>query len=277
MSFKPHQRHNSPPEGTRLWQGSGKAIMIGSKDNPLFQASLPFTSPLFSSLLLIAFSPRIILILSHLQVFPLTMSAYTDSVSDTRRRSARYSDYPARRGTDLGPDSRLEVYEKQPLLLHRHPDRDREHAGALVVRSKPVLVRATSSDDEDERRPRRKSVVLRPRSTSRVRIQEPVLIADYSSSDDESRRSRRSRRSHGDDTRIRATSRPGKKTEFALVRTPSKKRRKSVTRPVVVTDLELKTGRRHKDFQSRRNDLENTEALVLVRARSQEKTEITLH
>jgi len=195
------------------------------------------------------------------------MSAYTDSVTDTRRRSARYYDYPAHRGADLA-DSRLEVFEKQPLVLHRHPDRDRGRADALVVRSKPALVRAASSDDEYERRPRRKSLVLRPRSTSRVRIQEPVLVAAYSSSDDEPRRSRRSR---GDDTRIRATSRPGKKTEFALVRTPSKKRRKSEARPVVVTDLELKTGRRHKDFQSRRNDLEKTEAMVLVRARSQER------
>jgi hypothetical protein len=194
-----------------------------------------------------------------------------DSLADTRRRSARYYDYPAHHGADLVTDPTMEGYEKQPLILHRHPNHSREHAGALVVRSKPVLVRAASSDGEYERRPRRKSVVLRPRSTSRVRIQEPVLLATYSSSDDEPRRSRRSRRSRGDDTRIRATSRPGKKTEFALVRSPSKKRRKSRVRPVAVTDLELKTDRRHKDFQTRRNDLENTEALVLVRARSQER------
>lgn len=196
------------------------------------------------------------------------MSTYTDSVAEPRRRSARYYDYPARRGADLSTGPRVEVCEKQPSLSRLYPDSDREQSGALVVRSKPVRIRAASPDDDYERRPRGKSVVLRPRSISRVRIREPVLVAADSSSDDEPRRSRRNR---GDDTRIRATSRPGKKNEYAFVRTPSKKRRKSDARPAAVTDLELKTGRRHKYFQSRRDDLENTEARVLVRARSRER------
>ncbi len=49
------------------------------------------------------------------------------------------------------------------------------------------------------------------------------------------------------------------------------KRRKSDAKVAVVTDLELKTDHRHKNFQRRRDDLENMEALVLVRARSQER------
>ncbi|KAF7502955.1 hypothetical protein GJ744_004769 [Endocarpon pusillum] len=192
------------------------------------------------------------------------MSLYSESIDEPRRRSAQYYQYPARRGVDLATSPRVEVYDK-PISLPRHyPDSDWEEKGALVVRSKPLRVRAASSDDDDERRSRRKSVVLRPRSASRVRIQEPVLLVDTSSSDEEPRRSWKNR---GDDTRIRATSRPGKKNEYAFVR----RRGKSDAKAAVVTDLELKTDRRHKDFQSRRNDLENTEALVLVRARSQER------
>ena len=196
------------------------------------------------------------------------MSLYSESIDEPRRRSAQYYQYPARRGADLANSPRVEVYDKPISLPRRYPDSDREQKGALVVRSKPLRVRAASPDDDDERRSRRKSVVLRPRSTSRVRIREPVLLADTSSSDEEPRRSRKNR---GDDTRIRATSRPGKKNEYAFVRSASKGRRKSDAKAAVVTDLELKTDRRHKDFQSRRNDLENTEALVLVRARSQER------
>jgi hypothetical protein len=196
------------------------------------------------------------------------MSLYSESIDEPRRRSAQYYQYPARRGVDLVTSPRVEVYDKPISLPRRYPESDREQKDALVVRSKPLRVRAASPDDDDERRSRRRSVVLRPRSTSRVRIREPVLLVDTSSSDDEPRRSRKKR---GDDTRIRATSRPGKKNEYAFVRSASKGRRKSNAKAAVVTDLELKTDRRHKDFQSRRNDLENTEALVLVRARSQER------
>jgi hypothetical protein len=191
---------------------------------------------------------------------------YTDSVASPRRQSARYYDYPARRSVDLSTGPRVQVYEKEPMsLARRYPDSDRE---LQVVKSRPIRVRAASPDDDYERTPRGKSLVIRPRSTSRVRIVEPASLIVDSSSDGEPRRSRRGR---GDDTRIRATSRPGKKNEYAFVRTPSKKRRKSAARVGVVHDLELKTDRRHKDFQSRRNDLENTEALVLVRARSRDR------
>lgn len=195
------------------------------------------------------------------------MSLYSESIDEPRRRSAQYYQYPARRVAELPTSPRVEVYDPPISLPRRYPDSDREEKGALVVRSKPLHVRAASPDDY-EGRSRRKSVVLRPRSTSRVRIREPVLLVDTSSSDEEPRRSRKNR---GDDTRIRATSRPGKKNDYAFVRSASKKRRKSDARAAVVTDLELKTDRRHKDFQSRRDDLENTEALVLVRARSQER------
>ena len=193
---------------------------------------------------------------------------YTNSVTQPRRQSARYYEYPARGSADLSTGPRIEVYEKEPSLSSRWPDSDREQRGARIVKSRPIRTRAASPDDY-ERTSRKRSVALRPRSTSRVRIREPVLVmAESSSDDDEPRRSRKSR---GDDTHIRATSRPGKKNEYAFVRTPSKGRRKSDAKAAIVTDLELKTDRRHKDFQSKRDDLENTEALVLIRARSRER------
>jgi hypothetical protein len=194
------------------------------------------------------------------------MSIYTDSVASPHRQSTRYYDYPARRSADLSTGPRLQVYEKEPISLpRRYADSDRE---LQVVKSRPIRVRTASPDDDYQRTPRRESLVIRPRSTSRVRIVEPAALIVDSSSEDEPRRSRRGR---GDDTRIRATSRPGKKNDYAFVRTPSKKRRKSASRVAVVHDLELKTDRKHKDFQNRRNDLENTEARALVRARSRDR------
>jgi hypothetical protein len=196
------------------------------------------------------------------------MSLYSDSTVQPRRQSAQYYNYPPRRIADLSSRPRVELYEKDQSISRRYVDSDRDQQLVRVVRGRPSHARDSSSDDDYERRPRRKSVVIRPRSTSRVRIQEPVLVRAVSLSDDEPRRRRKQ---GGDDTRIRATSRPGKKNEYAFVRTPSKGRKKSDARKTVVTDLELKNDRRHKEFQSRRNDLENTEALVLVRARSRER------
>ncbi len=210
------------------------------------------------------------------------MSIYSDSTTQPRRQSARYFEYPPRRGADVSSGPRVEVYEKEPALPRRYPDEkepllprryadsDQESRDTHVVRSRPIRVRAASPDDY-KRNPRRKSMVIRPRSTSRVRIREPAsgsVAADSSSDEDEPRRRRRDR---GNDTRIRATSRPGKKNEYAFVRSASKGRKRSDARAPVVHDLELKTDRRHRDFQSRRDDLENTEALVLVRARSQDR------
>lgn len=108
----------------------------------------------------------------------------------------------------------------------------------------------------------------RPRSVSRVRIKEPAVVAYVSSSDDERRMRRRGR---SGDTHIRATSRPGQKTKCALVRHPSKRRRKSDARVAVVHDLEHKTDSRSKLFRGRRKSMEDMEAAILVRARSRER------
>lgn len=197
---------------------------------------------------------------------------YSDSTTQPRRQSARFYEYPARRGADLSTGPRVEVYEKPepPQLSRRYPDSDRDQRDTRIVSRRPNRTRDSSPDDDYQRTSRKKPVVLlaRPRSTSRVRIREPAFVNVDSSSDEEPRRRRKDR---GDDTHIRATSRPGKKNEYAFVRSASKGRRKSDARAPVVHDLELKTDRRHKDFQSRRDSLENTEALVLVRARSRER------
>lgn len=175
---------------------------------------------------------------------------------------------------------------------HHHPSSDYnpEDRGALVVRSRPLVPsgRRNSSPESNDysRAPRRRksALVLRPRkarSISRVRIKEPKLVAvDYSSSssssDDEHlelRRSRRGRDHDAGNTHIRATSRPGEKNQYAFVRKRSKSRgrRKSDARAAVVHDLELKTDPRYKEFKRRRDELENTEALILVRARSRDR------
>ena len=167
----------------------------------------------------------------------------------------------------------MELYEKEPSILRRYPDSERERNDALVVRSRPLRRRDSSSDDDYERISRRKSLVLRPRSASRVRIQEPALVAYVSSSDDERRMRRRGRNDH---THIRTTSRPGKKNEYAFVRHPSRGRRKSDARAAVVHDLELKTDPRSKEFRGRRNSLQNMEAAVLVRARSRERERLVV-
>lgn len=193
---------------------------------------------------------------------------YSSSVGQPHHQSARYYDYPARREADLSRDPRFEVYEKESSVSRRPPDSDRDPRDTRIVRSRPIRTRESSPDEDYERTAQRKSLVIRPRSTSRVRLREPASVVVDSSSDDEPRRRRKDR---ADDTHIRATSRPGKRNEYAFVRTPSKGRRKSDVRAPAVHDLELKTDRRHKHFQHRRNDMENTEAAVLVRARSRER------
>lgn len=191
---------------------------------------------------------------------------YTDSVSQPRRESARHFDGSARRAVELAAAPRVGLYEKEPISLPRlYPDSDRE---TRIVNRRPNRTRDSSSDSDYERTPRRKPLVIRPRSMSRVQLVEPASVTGDSSSDEEPRRHRRGR---DDDTHIRATSRPGKKKEYALVRKPSRSRRKSDARAPVVHDLEFKTKPQHKTFQSRRDNLENTEALVLVRARSRER------
>jgi hypothetical protein len=193
---------------------------------------------------------------------------YSDSISQPRRQSARYVEYPPRKGADVAHGPRVEVYENDSSLPRRYPDSDRERRDARIVSRRPARTRDSSPEDDYEHTPQRKSLVLRPRSASRVRLQEPEYVAYESSSDDDRRRRRKSR---GDDTHIRATSRPGKKNDYAFVRTPSKGRRKSDAKPVVVRDLELKNDRRHKDFRGRREDLQNTEAAALIRARSRDR------
>lgn len=226
------------------------------------------------------------------------MSLYSSSSTQPHRQSARYYEYPARHGSDLSHGPRVDVYDDNnppaPISLpRRYPDSDREHRTptAPVFRGPPSRITARdaspgSVSDYEQRTPRRKSIAVRPRSTSRVRLQEPAAVILYTSSsssseDDEEprRRSRKDRDGEGH-TRIRATSRPGKKNEYALVRTPSKKEKEKGKRAkskgksrataglAVVTDLELKTGRKYRDFRGRRDDLEDREARVLVRARS---------
>ena len=201
------------------------------------------------------------------------MSMYSDSTIQPRRQSARYVEYPPRRGADVAHGPRIEVYENEPSLARHYPDSDRERKDALIVSRRPARTRDSSPEDDYQRTPRRKSLVLRPRSASRVRILVPEDVEYVSSSDDDRRRRRKSR---GDDTHIRATSRPGKKNDYAFVRTPSKGRRKSDAKATVVHDLELKTDRRYKDFRGRRDDLENTEAAVLVRARSRDRDRLVV-
>jgi hypothetical protein len=97
-----------------------------------------------------------------------------------------------------------------------------------------------------------------------------MVVSLVSSSDDEDDRRRR-RRDKGGETKIRATSRPGKKNEYAFVRSASKGRRKSEARRPTVTDLELKTDRKSREFRKRRDTLEDAEGVMLIRAKSQER------
>ena len=155
--------------------------------------------------------------------------------------------------------------EREPAISPRHADTDQGRRSALVVRSRPFDEPQDFGSARGSERPRRRtSPTIRQRPRSRARF---VVTDDVLSSSEDDRRTRNRARSEGA-TKIRATSRPGERNEYALVRKPSRGRRKSVSKQAIIHDLELKTDPRYRKFKDRRDVLENVEGSALRRARS---------